>query len=116
MRGTRSYPKAARLRHRREFLDVQGHGRRKHTDHFVAICRPASGPLSRLGVTVSSKVGNAVVRSRVKRFVREVFRHRRAELSPPADVVIIAKSGADTLTYAQAASELARAFGSDPTR
>jgi len=78
--------------------------------HFVLIRRPAPGPTSRLGVTVSTRVGNAVVRNRVKRLVREVFRHCRADLLPPADIVVIAKPGADTLTYAQVATEFARAL------
>jgi len=51
-----------------------------------------------------------VVRNRVKRILREVFRARRDDIVPPADLVVIAKPGADTLTYAQAATEFARAL------
>lgn len=106
----RGYPKSARLRHRREYLSLQREGRRCHTAHLVVIKRPALGAVPRLGVTASSRVGNAVVRNRIKRIVREVFRHYRAELVPPQDLVVIAKPGADTLTYAQAAIEFARAL------
>ena len=74
----------------------------------VVIRRPAPGLCSRLGVTVSKRVGNAVVRSRVKRLLREVFRARRGDIKPPSDVLVIAKPGADTLTYAQAATEFVR--------
>jgi ribonuclease P protein component len=110
MAGCRSFPKAARLRRRREFLNLQRDGRRRHTTHLVVLRQPAAGAISRLGVTVSTRVGNAVVRNRVKRLLREVFRSRRAELVPSSDVVVIAKPGADTLTYAQAATEFARAL------
>ncbi len=48
---------------------------------------------ARLGVTVSTRVGNAVVRNRVKRWVREAWRARSAEL-PSMDVVVIARSSA----------------------
>jgi len=108
MTARRVYPKAVRIRRRREFLALQREGRRCHSTHFVVIQHPSSSVASRLGVTVSKRVGNAVVRNRVKRLVREVFRHRQAELRPPTDLVVIAKPGANTLTYAQAATELER--------
>lgn len=99
------YPRSARLRRRREFLAVQRDGRRRHTPHFVVIVRPAPPQEARLGVTASSRIGNAVVRNRVKRVVREVFRHRRARAAAN-DFVVIAKPGAELLSYAQAAIEL----------
>ncbi len=102
-----TFPKAARLRRRREFLAVQREGRRRHTEHFVVLQRRAAGTaMARLGVTVSSRVGNAVARNRVKRLVREVFRRRRATLRLRVDVVVIAKTGAERLAYAQVAKEL----------
>ena len=103
-----TYPKAARLRRRPEFLAIQRDGHRRHTPHLVVIRRATSGPGSRLGVTVSKRIGNAVVRNRVKRLLREVFRVRHADIRPPIDVVVIAKPGAGTLSYAQAATEFAR--------
>jgi ribonuclease P protein component len=110
LRASRSYPKSARIRRRREYLALQRDGRRRHTAHLVVIQRIASGPRSRLGVTVSKRIGNAVVRNRVKRLVREVFRHRQGCITPPVDVVVIAKPGAECLTYAEAATELAKAL------
>lgn len=109
--GSRAFPKSVRLRKRREFLKLQRQGRRRHTPSFVLVQSPATGPVSRLGVTVSSKVGNSVVRSRVKRLVREVFRAGRTALPAIIDVVVIAKPAAAQITYAQAASELEPALG-----
>ena len=60
----------------------------------------------RLGVTVSSRVGNAVVRSKVKRRFREIFRRNRSLLPAACDVVMIARSGADQITF----QELMRLF------
>jgi ribonuclease P protein component len=110
------YPKEARVRRRAEYVGLQRDGRRRHTQHLVFIRRQTDHRGSRLGVTVSSRVGNAVVRNRVKRLVREVFRQYRTNLVPPADVVVIAKPGADTLTYAQVAHEFARALELRPGR
>ena len=111
MLGSRAYPKAARVRRRREFLALQRHGQRRHTPRFVVVQAPADGPISRLGVTVSSRVGNAVVRNRVKRLVREIFRERRRMLRQALDIVVIAKPDAAQITHAQAASELERVLG-----
>ena len=61
----------------------------------------------RLGVTVSRRVGGSVVRSRVKRLVREIFRRHR-DLLPPGDTVVIARSGAGTLSYWEVLDELTR--------
>ena len=105
-----SFPRTARIRRRREFLTLQRKGRRRHTEHFVVIRSPSDALGSRLGVTVSSRVGNAVIRNRLKRFARELFRVHRRGFVPAQDVVVIAKPGADALSYAQAATELSRAF------
>jgi ribonuclease P protein component len=93
---------------------VQRGGRRRHTRHFVVVSLESARAeaTARLGVTVSSRVGDSVRRSLVKRRVREVFRHRRGELAPGQDVVVIAKSGAPALSSAETVAELAPAFGS----
>lgn len=106
----RGYPKTARLRRRREFLSLQRDGRRRHTAHLVFIQQPSRTGATRFGVTASTRVGSAVARNRVKRLLREVFRNHRAALEPPIDLIVIAKPGADILTYAQAAIEFARAL------
>ena len=49
----------------------------------------ATSERSRLGVIVTKKVGNSVVRNRVKRWIREVFRLEREALPRPLNVVII---------------------------
>jgi len=111
----RSFPKALRLRRRRQFLAIQRDGARRHTPHLVIIRRRSETNVPRLGVTVSTRVGNSVQRNRIKRLLREVFRHRQSELAP-LDVVVIAKPGAGELTYGQAAREFSEALGLEPGR
>ena len=109
--GTHSYPKRVRLRRRTEYLRVQRMGKRTHTPSFVIVRHPTGSQGVRLGITVSSKVGNAVVRNRIKRRVRESFRVRRSAMSSGFDVVVIAKQGAHDLTFSQIERELVVAFG-----
>ena len=56
---------------------------------------------TRLGITVTRKVGNAVVRNRIKRLVREVFRQHRARLPPGLDIVWVAKQQAAGASFAE---------------
>jgi ribonuclease P protein component len=55
-----------------------------------------AGARPRLGCAISKKVGGAVVRNRIRRWVREVFRARQQQL-PPVDLVVVAKPEAAAL-------------------
>ena len=103
------FGKAARLLRRREFLAVQQKGRRLYANGLLVLARDAGRDRPRLGITVSTKIGSAVVRNRVKRWVREAFRAVAAEL-PPVDLVVIARAGAPDggLDGARAALRAAR--------
>lgn len=99
--------RADRIRRRSDFLRVQGQGRRVRTPHFLLLVSPAEH--GRLGVTVTKRVAGAVGRNRIKRLVREVFRRNRALFPRRAEVVVIARRGADALDYAAVRGEVQRA-------
>jgi ribonuclease P protein component len=61
----------------------------------------------RIGVTVSRKVGVAVVRNRVKRWIRECFRRRRSEFPRHVDMVVVARPAAAAAGHAVVCRELA---------
>jgi ribonuclease P protein component len=67
---------------------------------LIVSARPAGevGPPQRIGITVSRRVGNAVVRNRVKRRVREWFRGCRQKLRGGIDVVVIGRARAAELS------------------
>lgn len=90
------FGKAARLRRRREFLAVQQRGARVFSGDVLVLALDAGLKAPRIGITVSSKVGNAVVRNRIRRWGREAFRDVAGEL-PPVDLVVIARTGSRTL-------------------
>jgi ribonuclease P protein component len=103
-------PKAARLRRRREFLLVQQRGARLYAGEVVVLALASGKARARIGITVSSKIGNAITRNRVKRWVREAFRTMEPDL-PAVDLVVIARNGAPEagLAGVRRALEAARA-------
>jgi len=112
VRAQLSFAAADRLHRSAEFLRLQRNGVRFQSPNFVLYAGnldhdPAR---SRLGITVSRRVGIAVVRNRVKRRVREFFRKvMRTELPPRTSIVVIARSGAGALESAAIGDELAMA-------
>ena len=105
------YSRRRRIRKRSDFLRLQRGQRGRRTRHFIVIA--AAGPEQdcRLGITVSRRIGSAVVRNRVKRLVREFFRLHRHELQPAHDLLVIARTDADKLSYRDVESQLVEALG-----
>lgn len=108
----RALGKDARVRKRREFLQIQNAGRRVATRHFLVVYVAASDGPTRLGITVTKKIGNAVVRNRIKRAVRETFRGCAATIARGVSLVVIARDGSSKLGVPATAAELAPAFAS----
>jgi ribonuclease P protein component len=106
-RRSQRFPRALRLRKRREFLAVQRKGRRQTAPHFVVITRRRKDLPSRLGITTSRRVGTAPERNRVRRLVREFFR-RQVPPTSPRDIVVIARPGAARLSYGEVTEQLSR--------
>src|SRR5262245_19700700 len=107
-RETERFPKAARLRKRAEFLKLSRIGSKDQSANFVVISKSNKQDETRLGITVSAKVGNSVVRNRIKRQVREFFRRRRSFLPAGTDFLVIARTGAAELGGNAVADELDR--------
>lgn len=101
-----------RLRKRYEFQSAREQARRVHTRSFVVLVAGTDSGASRLGVTVSRQVGNAVRRNRIKRLLREVFRTQRHLFPASADFVVIAKTGCLVASFDDVRSEFERASAS----
>lgn len=93
VRAAAKFPGNARLRGARQFERVFARGRRSADDCFTVIAAGNDASGARLGLAIAKRrVPKAVDRNRIKRIVRESFRHRIAEL-PAVDIVVLARSG-----------------------
>jgi ribonuclease P protein component len=88
----RSFPKEARLRTEADFERV--YARRCKTGDGTLLLFGARNDLgmARLGVSVSRRLGGAIVRNRLKRLLREAFRRCRGELPAGLDLIAIPTS------------------------
>ena len=102
-----SFPKSERIRGRSEYLEIQQGGRRCASEHLLLLVSEpqALGP-TRVGLTVSKRIGGAVVRNRVKRRLRDVYRRHKAWLPASVAVVIVARRGLPDLPLAAVEREL----------
>lgn len=97
------FGKQSRLLTRADFQSVFGARNSAADDLVVVYGRPSALPRCRLGLSVSRKVGGAVVRNRWKRLLREAFRLSQHELPAGLDLVVIPRATAPpTLSALQA--------------
>jgi ribonuclease P protein component len=101
-----SFPKDCRIRKHNIYQLLFRKGRRIALPHFVIYYTIRENGPTRLGTTVSRKVGNAVVRNHCKRQLKEFFRCIRLLLNPSLDLSILARPGAAQLTSQQVRQEL----------
>ena len=104
------FPKHHRLLKRSAFLGLSKKGKKIQNRYFIALYVSSDASASRLGVTVSKRVGNSVARNRIKRHCREYFRHKAHRFKSPVDVNLIAKREAAVLTGKDVAASLEKLF------
>ena len=104
------FTKADRLLKRSEFHALYKFGKKLHHRHFVAEYALGRGNHTRLGVTVSKKVGHAAIRNRIKRLSREYFRLNRHLIAGKWDINITAKKTAANLSSDQTFMSLKNIF------
>ena len=104
------FTKADRILKHSDFLRISRNGIKRQNEYFVVLFCQTRFKGTRLGVTVSKKVGNAVERNRIKRIFREYFRLNRHKITGFWDINIIAKKEAAGLTSGLALLSLQKIF------
>ena len=108
-RPEQGFPSICRLRHSREYTQIWRQGRRCHTTHLLVLAASSHDGI-RLGISVGRKVGNAVCRNRIKRWLREYFRTQRSTLKTGVDLSVVVKPGAAQLSHSEINQQLQDAF------
>ena len=82
------WPKAKRIRNRRCYQQVQNVGSKYKTSHFIFFYIRSNR--TQIGLTVTKRIGNAVYRNKIKRFLREYFRHYYNDI-PAFQIVVVVR-------------------------
>lgn len=92
--------KRQRIKKNREFQLVFKNGKSFANRQFVVYRYKKEGQIKfRIGLSVSKKVGNAVTRNRIKRYIRQVFLELKDEVHNEYDYIIIARNPSASLNF-----------------
>lgn len=90
--GNEPMKKTVTIKENRTFRRIYNRGKSAVTPYLVLYVRPNGQRRNRLGVTVSTKLGSAVVRNRARRRLREIYRLAQPGMKQGYDVVLVARA------------------------
>ena len=99
------------LKKNRDFQQVYKRGTSKANRYLVMYVLPNQHMKNRLGISVSKKVGNSVVRHRVTRLIRESYRLNERSFRQGLDIVVVARPNAKDKSYQEIESALMHLAG-----
>ena len=94
------------LKSNRDFKYVYGNGKVKANKYLVMYLIGNDLAINRIGISVSKKVGNSVVRHRLTRLIRESYRLSEKVFNSGLDMVVVVKPSAKECTYKEIESAL----------
>ena len=95
------------IKKNRDFRRLYSKGKTAANSYLVVYCRRNKTAVNRLGLTVGTRIGKAVVRNRVRRLIRDSYRLREEQLKKGYDLVVVARTRAAGASYWQIDAALA---------
>ena len=87
------------LKKNNDFLYVYRNGQSKANKYLVMYVLENGSDINRLGISVSKKVGNSVVRHHLKRLIKESYRLHEAMFNSALNIVVVARVSAKDVSY-----------------
>ena len=94
------------LKKNNEFQNVYRNGKSFANKYFVMYVLENNSSINRIGISVSKKVGNSVIRHRITRLIRESYRLQEDMFNSGLDIVVIARASARNASYHEIESAL----------
>ncbi len=94
------------LKKNRDFQNVYQNGKSYANKYLVMYVLKNNLGTNRIGISVSKKVGNSVVRHRLTRLVREIYRLHEEMFNSGLDIVVVARVNAKSILYTDMESAL----------
>ena len=94
------------LKKNEDFKKVYSEGKSASNRYYVMYVSENGTGRNRLGISVSKKTGNSVVRHRMKRLIKESYRRNEAVFNSGLDIVVIVKKSAVGIGYAESESAI----------
>lgn len=98
------------LKKNNDFRIVYRRGKSVSNRYLVLYKLPNKAVKNRLGISVSKKVGNSVVRSRITRLIRESYRGHEDKVSIGWDLIVIARNPANGATFHEISEAMENVF------
>lgn len=108
MHPNERFSKHERILKQADFRQVYSRGRRYHFPLFTIFVLDNAQDVCRLGITVTKRIGRAVVRNRCKRLLKETFRRNKRFFPVPMDIVVNVKHSMINATYAEVDKQFRR--------
>lgn len=103
--------KKYRLRKNMEFKRVYSGGKNYWNRNLILYVRKNGLPNSRIGITITKKIGNAVVRNRIRRRIKEIYRLKLGNIKNGYDLILIPKKNVIDISYKDLESAMIHIVG-----